>query len=63
MGDQRGMGKGDWTEAAKQIMANDPPGKEVYISDTVNKPHGNHTDAYRAVKRSDGSVKLKKYKA
>lgn len=56
-----GMKSGDWTEAAKQILADDPAGSEIFISDTVNDAHDGHIDAYRAVKRADDSVKLTKY--
>jgi hypothetical protein len=58
MGD--GMGSGDWTAAAEQIMASDPPGTEIVMSDTVNNSHGDHVDGYQAVKRDDGSVKVTK---
>lgn len=55
-----GMGSGDWTAAAEQIMAGDPAGTEVWISDTINRPHQGHVDGYIAVKRPDGSVDLNK---
>lgn len=50
----KGMGSGDWTEAAKQIMANDPPGTEIMISDTINNEHNGHVDGYLATKRDGG---------
>lgn len=55
-----GMKKGDFNEAAKQILKGDPPGTEVWISDTVNRPHKGHIDGYRATVKPDGNIGLKK---
>lgn len=56
-----GMKSGDWSEAARQILDDSAPGTEVWISDTINRPHEGHVDGYHAVKRNDGSVDLAKY--
>lgn len=52
------MGKGIYTEAAEQIMANDPPGSEIWISEERQDGKG---AGFHATKREDGSIKLKKY--
>lgn len=55
------MKSGDFSEAARQILAGSEVGTEVWISDTINNPHQGHTDGYHAVLRADGSVNLTKF--
>ena len=52
------MGKGIYSDAASEIMKNDPPGTKIYISENRND---GRAAGFEATKRSDGSVKLKKH--
>jgi hypothetical protein len=57
----KGMGSGDFSEAARQIFADNPGLDEVWISDTVNQQHLDHVDGYHAVRREGQDPQLTKY--
>lgn len=56
-------------EAAQQIMANNPPGTEIWFANQgmiANNPHysyqnGWHSDGYHAVMQPNGQVTVDKY--
>ena len=52
------MYKGECTDAAEQIMVDDPPGSEIWISE---ERRDGKSAGFHAKKRQDGSVKLKKF--
>lgn len=57
----KGMGHGDFTEAARQVFDDNPGLDEIWISDTVNHLHDGHVDGYHAVRREGQDPKLHKY--
>jgi len=57
----KGMGKGDWTEAAKQILDSDPGLDEAWISDTVSTREDGQATGYHVVRREGKDPKLTKY--
>ena len=59
----KGMGSGDWTEAAKQILDADPGLDKIWISDTVNSRTDGKAVGYAVERREGKDPKLRKYRA
>ena len=52
-------------EAARQIMANDPPGTEIWLTSQgmAMHPHHGHADGYHAYILDNGQVVARKFHA
>ena len=59
----KGMGSGDFTEAASQILGSATGPTEIWISDTVNTRTDGKAVGYHAVSREGKSPKLSKYRS